>query len=162
MPPEPERTSQPPPDEPFPRFTALRFKTAHDYRSAVNYFSRCTNTNKRKGRCKGGRRRRGEGGRNARLTSSGDDDLTENTTANIVRFAYSSSIGDKSPSRYKTWLTKIISSQSLLVDISRVEISSRGNYCSLDVIFPVLYSWFPCKFPRVLKLASLDIPIEFL
>lgn len=26
--PEPERTSQPPPDEPFPRFTALRFKTA--------------------------------------------------------------------------------------------------------------------------------------
>lgn len=55
VPPEPERTSQPPPDEPFPWFTALRFKTAYDYRSAVDYFSRCTNTNKRKGRCgKGG------------------------------------------------------------------------------------------------------------
>jgi len=47
VPPEPERTSQLPPDEPFPRFTALGFKTACDYHSVADYFSDRTNTTSR-------------------------------------------------------------------------------------------------------------------
>lgn len=79
--PEPERTSQPPPDEPFPRFTALRFKTAAYAITVPPIISVAV-------QIRAGAAHEEAKGR-TRLTSSEDDDLTQNTTFHIVGLSLS-------------------------------------------------------------------------